>query len=261
MPVGRIAFLNPNSFDSPRWWTFRPKRLVKRSIAASMSRTTTVSSTTSPSMMRLPHSWARLDRLVCSYCSPRAWGPSLRPALRLARRPRDGLQRAPRADHTVESAGSHASLSRKILLRLTSAGGAPAPRRPAARKILLRLTSAGGAPAPRRPAARKILLRLTSAGGAPAPRRPAARKTLLRMDRCRGGLRHDGHRGHRALGVLAAIPADPRGVQLAARAHRRRLLVRLSRVGHSGPGARRSDRSARPARGDAAGCRDGRRRA
>jgi len=35
-----------------------------------------------------------------------------------------------RADHTVESPGPHAPLRRKTLLRLASAGGAPAPRRP-----------------------------------------------------------------------------------------------------------------------------------
>src|SRR5215468_3451972 len=59
--------------------------------------------------------------------------------------------------------------------RRASAGGAPAPRRPAARTIDRRV-SAGGAPAPRRPAARTIDRR-ASAGGAPAPRRPAARTT------------------------------------------------------------------------------------
>src|SRR5438094_1872465 len=53
IPVGRIAFLKPNSLDSARWCTLRPKRPVNRSIAASRSRTTTVSSTTSPSMARL----------------------------------------------------------------------------------------------------------------------------------------------------------------------------------------------------------------
>src|SRR6266540_2795855 len=56
---------------------------------------------------------------------------------------------------------------------LASAGGAPAPRRPAAR-VSGSLASAGGAPAPRRPAAR-VSGSLASAGGAPAPRRPAAR--------------------------------------------------------------------------------------
>ncbi|PYN90860.1 MAG: hypothetical protein DMD87_00445 [Candidatus Rokuibacteriota bacterium] len=59
-----------------------------------MSRTTTVSSTTSPSMMSLLGN------------------------------------RYGRADHTVESPGPHAPLRRKTLLRLASAGGAPAPRRP-----------------------------------------------------------------------------------------------------------------------------------
>src|SRR6266511_3626299 len=56
---------------------------------------------------------------------------------------------------------------------LASAGGAPAPRRPAAR-VSGSLASAGGAPAPRRPAAR-VSGSLASDGGAPAPRRPAAR--------------------------------------------------------------------------------------
>src|SRR5438067_9167908 len=58
-----------------------------------------------------------------------------------------------------------------------SAGGAPAPRRPAARTALRMRASAGGAPAPRRPAARTALRMRASAGGAPAPRRPAARTT------------------------------------------------------------------------------------
>src|SRR5438094_361474 len=42
-----------------------------------------------------------------------------------------------------------------------------------------RRASAGGAPAPRRPAARTTLQRRASAGGAPAPRRPAARTTWV----------------------------------------------------------------------------------
>src|SRR3989475_7967034 len=50
IPVGRIAFLNPNSSDSPRRWTVSPKTSVNRSTAASRSLTTTVSSTMSPSM-------------------------------------------------------------------------------------------------------------------------------------------------------------------------------------------------------------------
>src|SRR5437762_11986633 len=60
--------------------------------------------------------------------------------------------------------------------RRASAGGAPAPRRPAARTPSIdRRASAGGAPAPRRPAARTPSIdRRASAGGAPAPRRPAA---------------------------------------------------------------------------------------
>src|SRR4029453_14116180 len=40
--------------------------------------------------------------------------------------------------------------------------------------------SAGGAPAPRRPAARPIFGLLASAGGAPAPRRPAARPSFAK---------------------------------------------------------------------------------
>src|SRR5438445_728636 len=50
MPVGRIAFLNPNVLDSSRRWTRSPKSFVKRSTASSRSRTTTDSSTRSPSM-------------------------------------------------------------------------------------------------------------------------------------------------------------------------------------------------------------------
>src|SRR5688500_10468492 len=50
MPVGRMAFTKPNSLDSPRVCTLRPKRRVYRSIASSMSFTTTDSSMTSPSM-------------------------------------------------------------------------------------------------------------------------------------------------------------------------------------------------------------------
>src|SRR5688572_22243258 len=49
-PVGRIAFLKPNSFDSPRLWSLSPNSFVKRAIASSRSRTTTDSSITSPSM-------------------------------------------------------------------------------------------------------------------------------------------------------------------------------------------------------------------
>src|SRR5262249_58657061 len=61
---------------------------------------------------RPPGSSARLD------CSPRAWRPRAPgPTLRLARRPRDGLPRAQRADHTVESPGSHAPAPRIAILR------------------------------------------------------------------------------------------------------------------------------------------------
>src|SRR5439155_12318478 len=56
-----------------------------------------------------------------------------------------------------------------------SAGGAPAPRPPAARTSVQSRASAGGAPAPRPPAARTSVQSRASAGGAPAPRRPAAR--------------------------------------------------------------------------------------
>src|SRR5215475_508687 len=55
-PRGRMAFLKPNSCDSLRWWTVRPKSFVYRSMAASMSRTTTDSSMTSPSMASPPSS-------------------------------------------------------------------------------------------------------------------------------------------------------------------------------------------------------------
>ena len=54
MPVGKIAFLKPNSFDSPRAWTFSPKSFVKRATASSRLRTTTDSSTTFPSMVFAP---------------------------------------------------------------------------------------------------------------------------------------------------------------------------------------------------------------
>src|SRR5262249_24185433 len=48
--------------------------------------------------------------------------------------------------------------------------------------LITRRASAGGAPAPRRPAARTALItRRASAGGAPAPRRPAARTALFRQ--------------------------------------------------------------------------------
>src|SRR5439155_23812777 len=70
-----------------------------------------------------------------------------------------------------------AHLPRPPLYSRASAGGAPAPRRPAARTpTLSSRASASGGPAPRRPAARTpTLSSRASAGGAPAPRRPAAR--------------------------------------------------------------------------------------
>ncbi len=69
-----------------------------------------------------------------------------------------------------------------------------------------------------------------------------------------------GHRRQRAHGVLASVSADPRRVRVAARAHRRRLLVRVPGLGDSRPGSRPVDRPARAAIRHAARRRDGRRR-
>src|SRR5215813_12552732 len=127
-----------------------------------MSRTTTVSSTMSPSMAGLlDHQRASIARLGPGGPSP--WPDS---AARTAA-PR-WSPRAQRADHTVESPGSHA----------------------------------------------------------PAPRIAVLRADLLRLARRRRRLRHDGYRRQRAHRVLAPVPADPRGVRLAARAHRRSLIDR-----------------------------------
>src|SRR5215831_303063 len=162
-----------------------------------MSRTTTVSSTMSPSMAGLlDHQRASIARLGPGGPSP--WPDS---AARTAA-PR-WSPRAQRADHTVESPGSHA----------------------------------------------------------PAPRIAVLRADLLRLARRRRRLRHDGYRRQRAHRVLAPVPADPRGVRLAARAHRRSLLVRLPGVGDPQPDPQPSDRSARTARNHAAQRRNGRRRA
>src|SRR5438128_4397676 len=102
-----------------------------------------------------------------------------------------------RADHTVESAGSHARLPRK--------------------------------------------------------------NPVLRLGGHRRGIRDDGHRRQRAHGVLAALSADPRRVRLAARAHGRRVLVRVPGLGDPRSPAGPADGPARSALGHAARRRDGRR--
>src|SRR5207247_55259 len=66
---------------------------------------------------------------------------------------------------------------------------------------------------------------------------------VARRDR----VRHDGHRRQRAHGLLALLPADPERVRLGPRRHRRRLFVRIPRLGRVQPAARSPRGPPRPA--------------